>query len=420
MVLLGFIAGSVLIGCVLYLPFFIWFRRRPPTGSHGLAVKVHFTRVGWLHLTGQMAALFAGLYLFGNGSHGGDLVVLAHSNAALLKWWLGILVVFSAAAVFLERQGIALRQPETTPTAPLSAGVAARASRPYRLATIRGVPIFVQRSYLFGGLFIGLLATNAPMGVLGYCVAWAALIAIHEAGHAVVAQCLGLKVHAIELSGIRGLCRVAVPKRPRDVWLVFSAGLAAQAAVLLATLAAVAALGPPESAFGMAVMTAFTWVNAMLFAINLLPGRMESGLLTDGAVLWGMARHQFGSAPHPIGWHSVPTRLFDPSTSLLGIHELVPAGFRIGVEILNDTTTPMEFVTEVLERHAGLAHDAATSTMLDIHMRGGVLLAFTSREAADAVAAAINQDVQARGHHLMCRAVSADACAVVAASLPGG
>ena len=419
MVLLGFIAGSVLIGCLLYLPFLLWFRRHPPSGDRGLTAKVRFTTAGWLHLAGQMASMFVGLYFFGNGSHSSDLAVLAHSNAPLLKWWLGTYVVFSAAGTWLERAGIALRRSEATPSGPPADGVTVRASPAYRLATIRGVPIIVQRSYLYGGLFIGLLATTAPMGVLGYCVAWAALIAIHEAGHAVVAQRLGLKVHAIELSGIGGRCFVVLPQRPRDVWLVFSAGIAAQAAVLLATLAAVAMVGPPESAFGTAVMTGFTWINATLFLINLMPGSMETGVPTDGAVLWAMARHHFGSTPDAIKRSFMPTRLYDPSTALLGIRELVPEGFRDGVEILNNTTTPMEFVVEMLEHHAGLAHDAATSTMLAIHTQGGVLLAFPSREAANAVATAINQDVQARGHHLVCRAVTADASAAVAPSLAG-
>lgn len=421
MVLLLMLAFFAVVGCVLYLPFFLWFRRRRPTGGGALSAKVNYTPLGWVFLFAQLAMLFAGLFVSQQDPEG-DFGTFMHGNAGLVKWWICTIVLFSVAGTLMRGAGIALQRSAPAAESPEPSNTPAPAAQRlpgFHLATIRGVPIFVHRSYLFGGLFIAVMATTNIQGIVGYCAAYAALFAIHESGHAVVARALGLKVHSVDLSGIGGLCRVEVPTRTRDIWLVFSAGLVAQVLVLLLTLAVVAVQGAPASPFGMAVTTTFTWVNAMLFFINLLPGRTFRGSLTDGGVLWGMARHQLGKGLHPFGWNLVPARLFEPSTSLLSVDGLTPEGFGDGIEILNDDTTPMDFVTSILQRHVGLEQDVAIATMVDIHMHGGVLLPFPSREAADAVADAIARDTQAQGHRLVCRAVSAIAPAARAPSRPG-
>lgn len=70
---------------------------------------------------------------------------------------------------------------------------------------------------------------------------------------------------------------------------------------------------------------------------------------------------------------SAPPVVFPPETSLLSVQELVPAGFKHGVEILNDDRTPMEFVVSVLGTHLGLSRTDAIKNMLKVHTRGGVL-----------------------------------------------
>ncbi len=302
------------------------------------------------------------------------------------------------------------RPPEPADAAPTEKPAAtAPASRGLVLGRPGGLQIVLQRSFLVGGLFLALIAGSGIEGALGYCVAYAALFAFHETGHAVAARALGLRVFAVELSGVGGFCRLQVPRSARDTWLVYSAGLMAQGLLLALTLATVAVAGPPASRFGAAVVTTFTWVNLLIFLVNLIPGRTQSGLLTDGSVLWGLVRHVTRGAPHPLAAQHAASPVFDPATPLLTIPGLRTDGFVSGIEMLNDDSTPAEFIVEMLHAHAGLGIQAAAAAMLQIHRRGGLLLPLPDRAHADAVADAIARDTQARGYRLVCRAVTADA-----------
>lgn len=99
--------------------------------------------------------------------------------------------------------------------------------------------------------------------------------------------------------------------------------------------------------------------------------------------------------------------LLPRGVSLLDDPNSVPAGFAHGVEILNDDTTPMEFVVRVLEKHFGLAEREAVRAMLEIHGRGGILMATATEEQASTIAEAIVRDAHLEKHSLSCRAVSA-------------
>jgi ATP-dependent Clp protease adapter protein ClpS len=78
------------------------------------------------------------------------------------------------------------------------------------------------------------------------------------------------------------------------------------------------------------------------------------------------------------------TVVFPAETALLSIPELVPAGFLHGVEILNDTTTTMQFVVDALKTHAEMSEVDAIRAMLEIHSKGGKLLATSTSERARA------------------------------------
>ena len=93
-------------------------------------------------------------------------------------------------------------------------------------------------------------------------------------------------------------------------------------------------------------------------------------------------------------------------TSLITVPEFVPAGFTQGIEILNDNTTPMEFVTSALGFSLGLSPEDSNRTMLQIHTRGGALLATPSLADAQRVAAQITAEAARHGHPLVCRPVS--------------
>jgi ATP-dependent Clp protease adapter protein ClpS len=98
--------------------------------------------------------------------------------------------------------------------------------------------------------------------------------------------------------------------------------------------------------------------------------------------------------------------VFPPGTSLKDIPELVPAGFAQGVEILNDNTTPMEFVVSVLGSCVGLSPEDSHSTMLNIHAKGGMLLPTSSLAEAQRTAAHLTEEAVKSGFPLACRAVS--------------
>src|ERR1700693_4550518 len=113
-----------------------------------------------------------------------------------------------------------------------------------------------------------------------------------------------------------------------------------------------------------------------------------------------------GLLSRPIAGRLATGRNLPPDTSLLKLPSFVPDGFESGLEILNDNTTPMEFVVSTLEKCASMDRKSAIRTMLAIHERGGILLPFGSREYAEDVANAINSEVRMHSHTLVCRAVS--------------
>jgi ATP-dependent Clp protease adapter protein ClpS len=100
------------------------------------------------------------------------------------------------------------------------------------------------------------------------------------------------------------------------------------------------------------------------------------------------------------------SRVLPPGTALTDIPEFVPAGFAQGVEILNDNTTPMQFVIAVLVSCVGLGPEDSNSTMLDIHTKGGVLLPTSSLAEAQGIAAHLTEEAVKSGYPLACRAVS--------------
>jgi ATP-dependent Clp protease adapter protein ClpS len=101
-----------------------------------------------------------------------------------------------------------------------------------------------------------------------------------------------------------------------------------------------------------------------------------------------------------------PSVVFSPDTSLLSYPEMVPQGFSHGVEVLNDDTTPMQFVVDALRTHVELPETDAIRAMLEIHSKGGKLFPTENLERAQTIASAVAADVGERGYSLVCRAVS--------------
>jgi ATP-dependent Clp protease adaptor protein ClpS len=100
-----------------------------------------------------------------------------------------------------------------------------------------------------------------------------------------------------------------------------------------------------------------------------------------------------------------PSIILPPETSLLTLPDFTPQGFNFGVEVLNDNATPMEFVVSMLTSHLGLGRQEAVRVMLEIHTRGGALLATPTEAAAAAAAEAITREASSGSYPLVCRAV---------------
>jgi ATP-dependent Clp protease adapter protein ClpS len=95
-----------------------------------------------------------------------------------------------------------------------------------------------------------------------------------------------------------------------------------------------------------------------------------------------------------------------PRTSLLSLPDFIPPGFTQGIEILNDNTTPMEFVVAALSAHVGLSTEDSVHMMVRIHRRGGALIPTPSLADAQRIAAQITAAATKQGYPLVCTPVS--------------
>jgi ATP-dependent Clp protease adapter protein ClpS len=278
----------------------------------------------------------------------------------------------------------------------------------FKVGVIRGVPVFVRWSFPVGGVLVASMGRVDPRQWAYYSVAYTLLVLIHEGGHLLAAVSLRLRVFSLEISALGGLCRL---ERPHHVWqsaLVWSAGLIAQLVTLVLTFAYINAFGMPSDGFGRPIIATFTFVNFILFVGNLIPHRsVRSGSLSDGTVLWRLFLHVFRGRPHPhppiAALPPEQAPVFPPETRLFEKPGFRPPGFIHGVEILNDPTTPMEFVVSALSSHFAFTRDEAIEKMLYIHNNGGILIPINDAREARRIADSISSDARTSGHAFTCR-----------------
>jgi ATP-dependent Clp protease adapter protein ClpS len=161
------------------------------------------------------------------------------------------------------------------------------------------------------------------------------------------------------------------------------------------------------------LLSPMSWkVLAACFALLtvLIAAQMQSGHYRALAPAATAALLAFACllAPRGVRFELPPSRVLPPETSLLRLEGFAPAGLRHGVEILNDDRTPMVLVVWVLQKILGLNESEATRTMLEIHRRGGVILATESLEESERIAEAVTAEARSRKHPLTCRAVSVE------------
>lgn len=281
-----------------------------------------------------------------------------------------------------------------------------------RLFRIAGVPVYAHWTSALPGLVLSGAASGNPRVMPGLMLGYVLVVAVHEADHALAAALLGLRVYQVQLQGFGGRCVVQTARRRREALVVFGAGLLAQIVLFAATLLAMRHAAGPTPAWVAGVALACLAGNALVFVANLWPSTSPDGWHSDGRVLQRLLADRwhgrtFLTATLPGTNRPEASPLFPPGTSLLGIAALVPAGFMQGVEVLNDATTPFAFVVQVFTKHLGWEATRALAQAIEIHNRGGALIALPSTAEAARVAAAISEDAAQAGHAFVCRAVDA-------------
>lgn len=164
-----------------------------------------------------------------------------------------------------------------------------------RVGSLRGVPIFIGRSWLL--IAVVIVATFGPqvrnaipsLGSAAYVVAFAYVIGllvsvlVHEAAHALAGQWRGFEVHQIVADlwgGHTSFTREGTT--PGSSAIVAVVGPASNALLALAGYAALQ-LDLPDVA--RLLLAAFTWANGLVAAFNLLPGfPLDGGHLVEAAV----------------------------------------------------------------------------------------------------------------------------------------
>ena len=73
------------------------------------------------------------------------------------------------------------------------------------------------------------------------------------------------------------------------------------------------------------------------------------------------------------------------------------------VVLLNDDYTPMDFVTEILQRFFFMSGDTATEVMLQIHTSGKAICGIFTRDVAQSKVVKVNEYARRNKHPLLCK-----------------
>jgi len=170
-----------------------------------------------------------------------------------------------------------------------------------RIGRIFGIEVGLDWSWLFIFLLITFSLTQGFVHEesWGHGRAWGAglltsvlffvSILLHELGHSLTSQLLGLPVRSITLFIFGGLARLSgEPTRPRDDFLIAAAGPAVSVTLGLAFLLG-GRLMPDSGAVADILRVSFDWLgvtNLMLAAFNLVPGFPLDGGRLLRALVW--------------------------------------------------------------------------------------------------------------------------------------
>jgi Zn-dependent protease len=114
-----------------------------------------------------------------------------------------------------------------------------------------------------------------------YCLAFFAIILVHEIGHAIIVKLFSFELHELIVHGAGGACVWSGPARDKHIYSIAWGGILAQLLFFIIFVLISETLAFPNNAFIEQTFRAFIGTNLFLMLINLLPVQP-----LDGAEAW--------------------------------------------------------------------------------------------------------------------------------------
>jgi len=146
-------------------------------------------------------------------------------------------------------------------------------------ARIFGAPLYVHSGIVFSLVFFMAIAVADAVIAVEYFLVFVGSVLLHEYGHAFVADRLGLKVFAVHVSWLHGLCEYEHPPNEWEDVLVAWGGVLAQFAVAFVAWALLIANLITETSLLGSAVSFLVSINIIIAVINLLPVERYDGKL---------------------------------------------------------------------------------------------------------------------------------------------
>ena len=151
----------------------------------------------------------------------------------------------------------------------------------YRLFHIAAIPVHMHWSVFMMLTALAVASVSIGMGLLWGSLAVCVVMLAHELGHAIFARRLGYEVTEIRLLPFRGRCNHDEPYSDFEVAVIAWGGIAGQFLLLLPAAALLHFYGNTTSGALNVLLIVFSYFNAAIIAVNLIPARN-----LDGANAW--------------------------------------------------------------------------------------------------------------------------------------
>ena len=139
------------------------------------------------------------------------------------------------------------------------------------------------------GLFVGALffSTSGALAVQAFIWTTASLVILvvaHELGHALAARAFSVRVNAIVLANVGGMCLMGnVFPSPLALLIVSAAGIFMQLVIFAITLAYLSVYGAPTTLPLKCITIVFTGGNVLMMVLNVLPfGARDGARMVQG------------------------------------------------------------------------------------------------------------------------------------------